>query len=58
MLLCSIQPNLAISKQPSIDMIRAMVEQINDARQLYLDGYITHDDYIAIHNRMIAIIYG
>jgi len=57
MLLCSIQPNLA-KTQPSRDMINDMVKQINDARQLYLGGYITHDDYVAIHNRLIALIYG
>jgi len=39
-------------------MINDMVKQINDARQLYLGGYLTHEDYVAIHNRLIALVYG
>lgn len=56
MLLCSIQPNL-VKIQPSRDMINDMVKQINDARQLYVDGYITYDDYVAIHNALIRLVY-
>lgn len=57
MLLCSIQPNL-VNPRPSRETINEMVNQINDARSLYLDGYITYDDYVTIHDRLIRLVYG
>lgn len=57
MLLCSIRPNL-IKTQPSRETTNDMIKQINDARSLYLDGYITYDDYVAIHDRLIRLVYG